>query len=338
MLDQMLGSPTRYSLDASHSCPDAALRDDPEQADLARLVYVVAAAKLLAERLLRHTDLDNANLVPVLFPKESHCSTRDRLLVVCIFGSQRVVGQNGIIYRLLNCIQLILGQHRSMREVKPQPVRCNQRARLLDMLSQDIPQLAMQEMGCGMVAGNIHPTRGIDHRPGRIVHAQISAGHQSFVQQQTRNWHPHGFYLNLPTGSVFSLLIACQQSLIRDLTATLNVEWGGSQHNLHFVARTAFANRFTVTQNGDNHCLQLDVCIIGVLDAIRAEPTALFQVLQQLTIQLKVLRIHGRELLCLPAPLSLLLQRRLKASLVHREPTFRGNVPRQVQGKAKGVV
>ena len=50
-------------------------------------------------------------------------------LIAAVFRLQRIVGQNGIVHRLLNRIQFVLGQHRPMGKIEPKPVRRDQRPR-----------------------------------------------------------------------------------------------------------------------------------------------------------------------------------------------------------------
>ena len=94
----------------------------------------------------------------------------DRLLIALVRRLQGIVGQDGIVDRLLHGVQLILGQHRAVGKVKTQTIGRHQRTGLLDVLAQNIAQLAVEQVGGGVVAGDIHAALGIDDGPDRILH------------------------------------------------------------------------------------------------------------------------------------------------------------------------
>ena len=214
LLHQLLCCASGHCLDTPHTSTHTPLRHNSKRANLARLVNMSPAAELLAEWLLRHTDLDDPYLVTILFAKQGHGPGRHSLLIASLFCHQGIVGQDGIVNRLFHSIQFVLGQHRTMCEVKTEPVRRDQRACLLHMLTQNIAQLAVEQVCRRVVAGDIHPPACIHHRPNRVLNTRPAAPHPAHMHDQTRHRLAHVKHLDLPGWSLLPFLIPGQQTSI----------------------------------------------------------------------------------------------------------------------------
>ena len=89
-----------------------------------------------------------------------------------------VIGQNGFVDRLRDQAQLVLSERRfaysRVSEVKAQAVGSHQGAGLLDVLAQGAAQRVVQEVGGGVIAGDVQPPFGVHQGAGPVAHPGLA--------------------------------------------------------------------------------------------------------------------------------------------------------------------
>jgi hypothetical protein len=104
-------------------------------------------------------DADDADLIAVFLSEERHGARRDRLLGRAHFGSDRRVLHNFLVDDPLDAIALVIGHGLKVHEVESQPVGGDERARLLDVRAEDLPERRVQK-----VSRRVVPACGISNR------------------------------------------------------------------------------------------------------------------------------------------------------------------------------
>ena len=126
---------------------DRALGRDHERPDLRGPAHVRPAAELA--RVAR--DLDDAHLVAVLLAEQHH---RAELLRLLDRRHERVDGEvleDLLVDAALDLLALVRGERLRVREVEAELVGANGRARLADVVAEDVLERLVQEMRRGVV-------------------------------------------------------------------------------------------------------------------------------------------------------------------------------------------
>src|SRR6185503_8497197 len=133
---------TGQRLDTAYACGDAAFTRDHEIADVARGLDVCSAAQLEAETRYRH----HTDAIAVLLPEERHGPGRNRFLGRAHLGLHRDVAPDLLVDDAFDLEHLRRSDWREVCEVETQPIGCYQRARLLDVAAEHLPQRRVQEV------------------------------------------------------------------------------------------------------------------------------------------------------------------------------------------------
>src|SRR5581483_6040022 len=133
--------------DAPDAGGDAAFGLELEDADLAGAVDVRAAAELGGEV----ADLDHAHDVAVLVAEKSERASFHRLVVARLFDLHVGVDADALVHALLDVGELFVADRAGMAEVEAQPVRRDERAGLVHVLSQLLAQHRMKNVRRRMV-------------------------------------------------------------------------------------------------------------------------------------------------------------------------------------------
>ena len=160
-IEHLLGLLARNGLDTAHAGRNGALRENLEEADIARGAGVRTAAQFD-----RRPEADHADLVAVFLAEEHHRTALLGLLLRSLAVlHERIVGADGPVDELLHLAQL-LGRHLlEMREVETQDFGRHQRTLLLDMRAEHLAQRLVHEVrggvvvGCGLPFFRVHPGR-----------------------------------------------------------------------------------------------------------------------------------------------------------------------------------
>ncbi len=146
--------------DAADAGGDGAFADELDEADFAGGGGVRAAAELGGEV----ADLDDADLVAVLFAEERHG-------VVLVDGDvdghvdeglDAGVGEDLAVDDVFDLLQLFVGDAGEVREVEAQAGRVDERAGLLDVRAEDFAQGGVEQVGAGVVALGCSRTCAVD--------------------------------------------------------------------------------------------------------------------------------------------------------------------------------
>ena len=108
-------------------------------------------------------------------------------------------------HRLLHGIELVLGKHSAMGKIETETIRGHQGPCLLDMLPEDIAELAMEKMGCRMISCDIHSTLSIHDCPDWVVYGWPAFHDTPAVYDQSLHRLPHADNLDLPPWLLFLL-------------------------------------------------------------------------------------------------------------------------------------
>ena len=153
------GFAARDGRDAPRAGRDAFLADDVEQADLARVADVRAAAKLLAELAHRHHPHD----VGIFFAEQHHrpglAGFGDRQL-----SSNRPARptRHLLVHFAFDLLDQLRADGRRIGEVEPQPIVVHLRALLQGMRAEMLLQGVMQDVRGRMGAADAGAAGGVD--------------------------------------------------------------------------------------------------------------------------------------------------------------------------------
>ena len=179
LLDQLVGASPGDRFDAADAGGRAAFAGDQEQADIAGLVDVRAAAQLVGEKsLLAGSPMVMVRTVSPYFSPNSAMAPSP---IACCSGLmamfRRIIAQDGPVDAGFDLLQL-LGCHRlRVGEVEAQPVGGDQRAGLAGMLAQHAAQLGVQQVGGGVVAHDVLAALGVHPGDRQVAHLGLAAHH-----------------------------------------------------------------------------------------------------------------------------------------------------------------
>jgi hypothetical protein len=165
---EICGGATGDSLDAAEASADAALAENMEIADFPGESDVSAAAELGADGRL--ADTHHPDDIPVLLIEKGDGAAGNGLLIVGLLVPDPKVAAYAIIDDTLDGPDFLRGHGGEVREIKAEAVRGDQRAALLDMLAENPAQGSLEEMGGGMIAGDIMTALDIDDGVDGLPH------------------------------------------------------------------------------------------------------------------------------------------------------------------------
>src|SRR5216683_6076108 len=122
--------------DPAHSRRDARFRFELEEADIARAIYVRAAAKF--DREIAHAH--DAHDIAVLVAEERKRTSFNRVVVSHLLGRDFGVLANARVDIFFDRREVALAHWPLMAEIEAQPIWRDQRARLMDVRTQDFAQ------------------------------------------------------------------------------------------------------------------------------------------------------------------------------------------------------
>ena len=161
-------------LDAAQVGADGALAQDLDGPDGAQGVDVGAAAQLdrpvARPRSTRTTS-------PYFSPKKAMAPSRSASSLDISVALTALVGDDLLVGQVLDPLQLLGGDRRVVAEVEPQPVGRHQRAGLLDVVAQHLPQGPVEQVGAGVVAADGLPPVGVDRGGGLLAGADLALHH-----------------------------------------------------------------------------------------------------------------------------------------------------------------
>src|SRR5512135_2046510 len=85
-----------------------------------------------------------------------------------------------------------------MGKIKPQPIRGDYRARLLDMFSKSLAQFGVKQMRSRVVAHDVHASIPVDARYSNFAHPRTARRHLPDLNNQSWNRLPRVAYLDRP--------------------------------------------------------------------------------------------------------------------------------------------
>ena len=150
---------------------------DDERADVAGGADVRAAAELHAEAGNR----DDADAVAVLLAEERHRAVRDRLLGRLDLGRHRRVADDLLVDDALDAQELVARDGGDVHEVEAQPVGRDERARLLDVRAEHLPQRRMEQVRRRVIAA-----RRVADLVGDLGGDDLSAPERARTRRATR--------------------------------------------------------------------------------------------------------------------------------------------------------
>ncbi len=216
-----------------------------------------------------------------------------------------------------------------MGEVEAQAVGRDQRPGLAHVLAQDVAQLAVQNVGRGVVALDVHAPLHVDARHGGRAETHFAAGNLAVMDD-----HPGHGAAGVADGDLPGRLdrVIDDNAAVADLAARLDVEGRGSQHDLDLLTVGDVICQLAGRDQADHTGVRLDVRQVDVIDA------AVGKLVQQREIGGQVAALSRRaELRGRSGALALRLQRLTVAGHVDGHVVLDGQVARQVQREAVGV-
>ena len=212
--------------------------------------------------------------------------------------------------------QIVAGERLRIAEVEAQPVGGDQRALLFDMIAEHVAQRRVQQVGGGVIQGDVRPARGVDAGANAVVRIERAGDHAPVVQ-----------VLAAALGGVFDFedraVLAAQGSGVADLPAGLGVERRGVEHD---DAGVAFVKAF----DGAAVAEQSDDAGIALGSGVASERHG--------GIHAHALLGVGVEAGACPAAGALRFHGAVEAALVDAQASFASDIGGHVRRKAVGVV
>ena len=212
--------------------------------------------------------------------------------------------------------QIVAGERLRIAEVEAQPVGGDQRALLFDMLAEHIAQCGVQQVGGGVIQGDIRSALRVDAGANVVVRVERAGDHAPVVQ-----------VLAAALGGVFDLedraVLAAQGSGVADLSAGLGVERRGVEHDDAGVALAKALDGVAVAEQADDAGIALGRGVSGERNG-GVHPHALLGV--------------GVEAGACPAARALRCHGAVEAALVDAQASFASDIGGHVRRKAVGVV
>ena len=307
-----------HGLDTARVGRDRGLLHDLEQTDFGRVAHMGATAQLLGER----ARLDDAHELAVLLAEQRGNARLASGGERCLVGEHGGIGHDDVVADALDLEYLLVGHRLEVREVEPQTVGRDERARLLDMVAQHLDQRRLQNMRGGVVAGDERTAALVDFRVHVVVLANGARGDNARVRGKIR----------LGLGGVFDLdgaVLVEDGARVADLAAHLSVE------------------RRLVEDDGDLVAL---VCLVDDLpvddEVDDARVAVVFSVADELgrAVRVEDMRVDvakalpGLVVACRAGALALSGHLLVKAVLVHVDAALCADLGRELVGEAIGVV
>ena len=210
-------------------------------AELDREMLVTRAGDLLG--IVAHRD--DAHLVAVFLAEEG-----ERALLHRALGSHEARRHLGVladagINLMLDRGDILRRQRARIGEIEAQPVGCDERALLRDMLAEAAAQRLMQQMGDRMIGAQIVAPRLVHFQRDDVAELQRAAGHFSNMGKKLASALLRIGHLELGFGRD-------QRSGVAHLAAGFGVERGLADQHRRLGAGFRLADRFAVLDDGDD--------------------------------------------------------------------------------------
>ncbi len=166
-----------HGLDAAHARGDACLVRDLEDADVARAVDVRAAAELDREV----AEVQHAHLVAVLLAEQRHGTRLHGVVVAHQLRVGRHVAADLAVDDALDLGKLLRSHGLVVREVEAQPVRRDERAFLLHVLAEHLPERGVHQVRSGVIEPDRLAALGVNVCLDRIAHLELAGLNGSIV-------------------------------------------------------------------------------------------------------------------------------------------------------------
>ena len=317
------------SLDAADTGRHTALRYQMEDADFGGVGHVGATAEL--HGYVWH--VDHANHLAVLLPEHGNRSLGHGLVNGHLGDGEGVRLQDPAVDEGLHLLQGGCIQGVVAVEVEAQTVHVHEGASLGNTGTRYLLERSLQQVGGGVV--------DLGAAAAPVVHpkAQMIAKGQGAVLNLTDMEHEAVQFLRIPDRHAGGLAVAAggdaphsgsrlQHPLIAHLASRLAVEAGAGKAHLNLIARAGTAHGLAI----NDQCLHLGFGIQRVVAGKNGSAKFSRQGSRCVTAGHVQGRCRGF------GPLPLLGHGLLKAGFIHRQPLLPGNLRRELQGEAVGVV
>ena len=216
-----------------------------------------------------------------------------------------------------------------MGEVEAQAVRSYQRPGLAHVFAQDVTQLAVENVGRGVVALDVHAPLHIDTRHGGRAQPHLATRHGAVVDDYAGQRTTGIADIDLP--GWFAGLVG-DDAGIADLPARLDVERCRGQHHFDLLAVGCMIGQLAGRDQADDPGVGHGIGEIDMIDP------AFRKLLQQREIGGQVAALGGRaELRGRASALALRLQRLAIAGHVDGHAVLHRQILGQIQREAVGV-
>ena len=295
------------------------LAEDVEEADFSGGRGVSAAAKLDTDG--RSAGPEDANLIAVFFIEEGNGTLFNRFLIGHLFIIDRQVLPDFIIDDALHLFQFRRGHGGEMGEVKAEPLRGDQRTPLPGMVTQHLAEGKVEQVGGGVVAGDIQAPFRVNCRGNFLADGQFTLDDVSLVDDNIRRNANRIGNQKLSVSAVYF-------TGITHLSAHLGIERGTLQNKVYFLPFPDSLHGLVVNhQRGE---------VRPVAETVIADKFTRFQV--ELFFQVVEPFFGQFEPVAGPCLFFLLRHLPLKAGRIHGKTALPGNFPGQLHGKTVGVI
>ena len=257
-----------------------------------------AAAKLHRNAAV-FAHFDHAHNLAVFLAE--HC---DSALLLCLLdrkllGHDRMTGEDPVVDGDLDLKQLVRCHRLKMGEVEAQAIRLDQRARLMDVVTQYPLECGVQKMRGTVGAADRVAACGVDHRKHRVAHGKRTVFQSALVQVLSALVLLHVCDLELRVFLPIAAYIDTERTGVGDLTAHLCIERGAIQHHDGLIARFDLVAQLAVHHDGKHLRLRQMILVArkygsgDLLAEIDARPAEIAQRLARLACTLLLL-LHQR--------------------------------------------
>ncbi len=321
-VDQRVGAFAGDRLDAPHARADAALADDHEVADLPARTTVGSTAQLMAVAV----DLDGAHPLAVLLVEEGVGPGIDRLLHRHPADDDGAVLADDAPDLGFDRAFLRVGQRPVEREVEAQILGRDARAGLARLLADHVAERTVQHVRARVVAHRVGAPVGIHDGGHGLADAEAAVERSAMDDEAARRFLGVG---DVEQDRARALL--ADLALVADLAAALRVERGAVEDDLGLAGAGQLGVLDAVAQDRDDPALGRRGVVAEELRVAGASDERL--------VDRRALGVSGQlGLLAAAAALPLLGERLVEPEAVDPDAVLGGQLDRQVDRKAVGVV
>src|SRR5256884_5087965 len=239
LLKMLQSADAGHGFDAANAGGYGFLAHDFQHADVADALNVRPAAKFLGVEAAGGTRIGDGHhahvMLGILVPEKRQRAGGQRLFERSHVRLDLCVQANLVVHLLLDVAQLFRIDVREMRKVKAQAVGSIQRAGLLHVRAENIPQRRVHKMRSSVIANDARAAVGLSNNRNAVGPADRFFRH-NLVRHEARD----GVKCALHFGEQLRFRVVVERAGVRHLPARLRINRRAVKHDFTALARFQF--------------------------------------------------------------------------------------------------